>query len=153
MQYPRYHVKIPLLPLILQMSFPQLNAGSRLSRLAVRIIQAKSLEEAQGVLASVKGAVMQSNLKRKVQEQMLSDDANSIRSSNPIINSLLKRDVKVQSFKQPDTQTFLAARLAKWQNIRDNLEKMAAADGEVMRAYRERRREFKNKCKKNNYPF
>lgn len=134
------------------MTFPQLNPAGRLSRLAARIVQSKSVEEAKGIISSVQGAVMQSKLKRKVMAER-KENTLPLGSSGDSINhlsTLFQRDLKVQSFKQPNSQLYLAPRQAKWQLISDNLAKM---DEVTMREYRERRREGKSKAKKNNYPF
>lgn len=125
------------------MPFPHLNVGSRLSALTTKFLQSKSSTEAESLYSSLKGSIMRSRLKKKL-------IASQVPDKETIFGFLLKPEAKAPRYAPPNPQTYLQPRLAKWQQIADNLAKM---DDVILKAYRERRAEFKSKSKKNNYPF
>ena len=135
-------------PVVFQMTFPQLNSGSRMAALAKKILQAATSEEAKKIFQSVKGSVLQSKLKRKLIE-IESTSSSTPLNLNPKL-SFLQAPIKSPIYTPPDPSKFLAHRLAKWQLISDNMAKM---EDTILKEYRERRSEGKWKEKKNKYPF
>lgn len=85
---------------------------------------------------------MRSRLKKKVIESALPE-------KEILFAFLLKPEPKRPKYLPPDTQKYLQPRLAKWQQISDNLDKM---DSVILKEFRERRAELRSKSKKNN-PF
>lgn len=124
------------------MAIPQLNAGTRMLELTAKILRAATTEEAQKIFESVKGSVLQSKLKRKL-----------IESSAGILSptlTFLQPPIKSPVYRLPNSTKHLIARQNKWQMIAENLAKM---DDGILKEYRERRREGREKEKKNKYPF
>lgn len=131
-----------ILPLYI-MPFPNLNVGSRLSVLTAKFLQSKSASEAESIYFSQKGSILRSRLKKNL-------IAAQIDGKNEIFGFLLRPPAKDPRYLAPNPQTYLQPRLAKWQQISDNLAKM---DSVILKEYRERRADFKAKSKKNNNPF
>ena len=130
------------------MTFPQLNAGSRIATLAAKILSAATPEEAKNLFFSMKGGILRSRLKKHLINANF--NANNVNSGNSKIDFLIPPP-KNPVFLPPSTEkAALQARLAKWHQISDNLAKM---DTVILKEWRERRAEYKSKSKKNNYPF
>jgi hypothetical protein len=113
-----------------------------MTALTTRILKAATSEEAKKLFDGVKGSVLQSKLKRKLIE---SNDS----ELDPKL-SFLQAEIKSPSYLPPDNSKYLAARMNKWQLISENMAKM---DSVILKEYRERRRESKEKGKKNKNPF
>lgn len=122
------------------MTFVQLNAGSRIAALATKIISAPSPQDAKNLFFSLKGGLLRSRLKKKLLET----------GDKTALAEFLLPAPKSPVFLPPNRETALQSRLAKWQQISDNLAKMETV---TVKEYRERRAEFKTKTKRNNYPF
>ena len=114
-----------------------------MASLTAKLLQSKSSTEAQALYSSVKGALMRSHLKKKVIESQIDGKAD-------LFAFLLRPETKSPTYLPPNPDTYLQPRMAKWQQISNNLAKM---DTVILKEYRERRAEFKIKAKKNNNPF
>ena len=157
------------------MSIPQLNPASRMNSLAARILQKLSdssnpnkFIEAEKIFKGIGGVAARSQLRKKVIERLTSPSPNDHRiegarsesfnaNNTPSLNlnSSIPDFLKpAQSprppFKLPDRQKFLDLRQSKWQLISDNLAKM---DTVILKEYRERRRENKEKNGAKKFPF
>lgn len=127
------------------MTFPQLNAGSRIAALSAKILSAATPAEAKNLFFSLKGGLLRSRLKKHLIN--VTGNANNGKSLIDFLIPPPKKPV----FLPPSTEkAAIQARLAKWQQISDNLAKM---DSVILKEWRERRAEYKTKSKKNNYPF
>jgi hypothetical protein len=118
------------------MSFPQLNAASRINRLVNRIkatTTEQSISNAAGILNSVKGSVTRSKLKKR-----LGAIGSAISPPLPMTRST--------QFKLPATET---ARLTKWTSVALNLAKM---DSTILKEWKERKAQAKAKSN-NKFPF
>lgn len=124
------------------MAIPQLNAGTRMLELTTKILRSATTEGARKIFENVKGSVLQSKLKRKLIE--------SSAGTLPPTLTFLQSPIKSPVYRPPNSTRHLNARAAKWQMIAENLAKM---DDGILKEYRERRREGKEKEKKNRYPF
>ena len=124
------------------MAFPQLNAGSRITALAAKILAAPTPGEARNLFFSRKGGLLRSRLRKK----LIAAPNASESPQTAFLIALPKSPV----FLPPTPEKALQARLAKWHQVSDNLQKM---DSVILKEYRDRRSEFKTKTKKNNYPF
>lgn len=113
-----------------------------MTALTTKILRATSSEEAQKLFAGVKGSVLQSKLKRKLIES-------SATGLDPKL-SFLQAEIKKPCYLPPDNSKHLTARFNKWQLISENMAKM---DSVILKEYRDRRRESKEKGKKNKNPF
>ena len=114
-----------------------------MTALTSKILKAATTEEAKKLYESVKGSVLQSKLKRKLIESTHPDAIDTKLS-------FLRSQPKSPTYKLPDSSKYLGPRMAKWQTIAENLAKM---DEVILKEYRERRREGKDKEKKNKNPF
>ena len=127
------------------MTFLQLNPGSKISALATKILSAPTPEDAKNLFFSLRGGgLLRSRLKKKLLE------IGAEEGEKEKLRAFLVPAPKSPVFLPPNREKALQDRLAKWQQVSDNLMKM---DSVILKEYRERRAEFKSKIKKNNYPF
>lgn len=124
------------------MTFPQLNAGTRLISLTNKIISASTPEESKKLFFSVKGGLLRSRLKKKIIQSPREDDS--------MLSFLIPKPKSPVFLPPSKPEKTLQARQSKWLQISDNLLKM---DSVILKEYREKRKEFKTKSKRNNYPF